>query len=223
MNVVVSQVVSIVVMVVGMSLVIAVALLLKRTMDWFSRSDARILLDSWKVGPPLEPVIDRQWDDDLQYADSEGFAFELSDGWNLLDLDPWQFEQLVRMLLKAMGFAEVRLTRVGGDGGIDLVAVNEAPVLGGKVAIQVKRYALHRKVDVRPIREIVGSAQRRNFTKQVVMTTSDFTAPARDEAARLSVELYNGQHLLWLFRKHLQRDFVIVSPVPGSSESSTDY
>ena len=90
-------------------------------------------------------------------------------------------------------FSEVRRTRSRADGGIDLVAINTTPFIGGRVAIQAKRYATHRKVDIAAVREIVGSISQREFNKGIVITTSDFTRAAREEATRLGVELYDRE------------------------------
>jgi restriction system protein len=132
---------------------------------------------------------------------------------NLLDLDGYEFEQLlVRLCQEILEFDEVRRTRSRADGGIDLVAVNKTPFVGGRVAIQAKRYAPHRKVEIAAVREIMGSISQREFTKGIIITTSGFTSAARQEGERLGVELYDGQHLLWLLRSHLHREFNIIDP-----------
>ncbi len=100
--------------------------------------------------------------------------------------------------------------RSRADGGIDLVAVNKTPFVGGRVAIQAKRYAPHNKVDIAAVREIIGSISQREFTKGIIITTSGFTSAARQEAERLGVELYDGERLLWLLRHHLHREFNII-------------
>ena len=130
---------------------------------------------------------------------------------NLLDLDGYEFEQLLVRLCQAIPeFDEVRRTRSRADGGIDLVAVNKTPFVGGRVAIQAKRYAPHNKVDIAAVREIIGSISQREFTKGIIITTSSFTSAARQEAERLGVEPYEGERLLWLLRHHLHREFTII-------------
>ena len=107
-------------------------------------------------------------------------------------------------------FDEVRRTRSRADGGIDLVAVNTTPFVGGRVAIQAKRYATHHKVDIAAVREIAGSISQREFNKGIIITTSDFTKAAREEATRLGIELYERERLLWLLRHHLHREFNVI-------------
>lgn len=130
---------------------------------------------------------------------------------NLLDLDGYEFEKLILQLFEAIPeFDEVRRTRSRADGGIDLVAVNTTPFVGGRVAIRAKRYATHHKVDIAAVREIAGSISQREFNKGIIITTSDFTKAAREEATRLGIELYERERLLWLLRHHLHREFNVI-------------
>jgi restriction system protein len=159
---------------------------------------------------PVQPILEYPWDD-LPYSDELDSAAGLDTVQNLLELDGYEFERLIVQLFEAIpAFDEVRRTRSRADGGIDLVAVNTTPFIGGRVAVQAKRYAPHRKVDIATIREIVGSISQRDFNKGIVITTSDFTRAAREEASRLGVELYDRERLLWLLRHHLRREFNII-------------
>jgi len=56
---------------------------------------------------------------------------------NLLEMKPSEFEILVANLFGKMGL-ETKLTRSSRDGGVDAVAFDTRPVLGGKVVIQAK-------------------------------------------------------------------------------------
>jgi restriction system protein len=159
---------------------------------------------------PVQPIIEYPWDD-LHYAEEMDAAAGLDSVQNLLDLDGYEFEQLILKLCQAIPeFDEVRRTRERADGGIDLVAVNKTPFVGGRVAIQAKRYAPHHKVDIAAVREIIGSITQREFTKGIIITTSTFTSAARQEAERLGVELYEGERLLWLLLHHLHREYTII-------------
>jgi restriction system protein len=161
---------------------------------------------------PVQPIIEYLWDD-LPYSDELDAAAGLDTVQNLLDLDGYEFERLMVRLFQAIPeFDEVRRTRSHADGGIDLVGINTTPFVGGRVAIQAKRYAAHRKVDIAAVREIVGSISQREFNKGIIITTSDFTRAAREEATRLGVELYERERLLWLLRHHLRQEFNITDP-----------
>lgn len=159
---------------------------------------------------PVQPIIDYPWDD-LHYAEEADAAAGLDSVQNLLELDGYEFERLLLKLFQAIPeFDEVRRTRERADGGIDLVAVNKTPFVGGRVAIQAKRHSPDNKVAIAAVREIMGSISQREFTKGIIITTSTFTSAARQEAERLGVELYDGEHLLWLLRHHLHREYTII-------------
>lgn len=161
---------------------------------------------------PVQPIIEYPWDD-LHYSDETDAVADIDSVQNLLDLDGYEFEDLVLKLFRAIPeFDEVRRTRTRADGGIDLVAVNTTQYTGGRVAIQAKRYAPHRKVDIAAVREIIGSITQREFTHGIIITTSTFTKAAREEAGRLGVQLYDGEHLLWQLKNYLHREYTIIAP-----------
>jgi len=58
---------------------------------------------------------------------------------DLLDMTPTEFEHLVRQLFEAMGM-QSWVTQASKDDGVDAVAVNEDPFMGGHCIIQAKRY-----------------------------------------------------------------------------------
>jgi restriction system protein len=159
---------------------------------------------------PVQPIIDYPWDD-LPYADELDAVAGLDSVKNVLDLDGYEFEDLILRLFRAIpDFDEVRKTRSRADGGIDVVAVNKKEFTGGRVAIQAKRYAPRNKVAIAEVREMVGSISQREFHKGIIITTSGYTSAAREEAARLGIELYDGERLLWLLRHHLHREYTII-------------
>jgi restriction system protein len=159
---------------------------------------------------PVQPVIDYPWDD-LPYADELDAAARLDPVKNLMELDGYEFEDLILQLFRSIPeFDDVRKTRSRGDGGIDVVAVNKKEFTGGRVAIQVKCYAPGHKVPVAEVREMIGSISQREFHKGIIITTSGYTSEAREEAARLGIELYDGERLLWLLTHHLRREYTII-------------
>lgn len=161
-----------------------------------------------------EPDVPAEADRNARKADgrkAQEAELRLDTVQNLLDLDWYEFEDLMVQLFEAIPeFDQVRRTRSRADGGINLVAVNTTPFVGGRVAIQAKRYAPHRKVDIAAVREVVGFISHREFNKGIIITTSDFTSAAREEATRFGVELYEGERLLWLLRQHLHREYNVV-------------
>ncbi|MBV5263895.1 restriction endonuclease [Pinisolibacter aquiterrae] len=103
---------------------------------------------------------------------------------------PEFFERLIVKLLLAMGYggsAEQAGRSLGrsGDGGVDGVIDQDALGLD-RVYIQAKRYAEGNTVGAGAIRDFFGSLDRHKATKGLFVTTSTFTADARQTAEYLS-------------------------------------
>lgn len=120
---------------------------------------------------------------------------------NLLHLTGFEFEQLVAMLFRQFGFGNVSRTSVRSDGGIDIIAVDDAPLTGGRIAVTAKRYRPEHKVCIADVRDFIGSMAYHRFTRGIIITTSDFTSAAREEAERFGIELLDGKGFLSLLRQ----------------------
>lgn len=106
-----------------------------------------------------------------------------------------EFEIWVSALLEAFGF-RAEMTRSSGDGGIDIVATLDRPLVGGRYLVQCKRYAPDALVGVQAIREFYGTlVADRGAVKGLFITTSSFTAQAREFAKPLPLELIDGPTL----------------------------
>jgi restriction system protein len=115
------------------------------------------------------------------------------------EMPPGDFEDLIGMrLLAAIGFDEVEVTSRQKDGGID---VRGTLVVGGviriRLAVQVKRWKHNVQSPV--IQQVRGSLG--THEQGLVITTSDFSKGAREEAKRpdaTPVGLMNGEQLVAL-------------------------
>lgn len=113
-----------------------------------------------------------------------------------------QFEQVVTQLLFRMGF-RAEMTKASGDGGVDIVAVLEKAVFGGRYLIQCKRYAPNSLVGAPLVREFYGALTAdRKAVKGILITTSNFTTQAVEFAEGLPVELIDGNKLIGLFQEY---------------------
>ncbi len=113
----------------------------------------------------------------------------------LASLTPVDFERLIADLLRQMGFV-AETTRATGDGGIDVEAVLEKPIVGGRYLFQCKRYAPDNPVGSAAVREFYGALiADRHAVKGVFITTSTFTPQAREFAQKLPIELIDGERL----------------------------
>jgi Holliday junction resolvasome RuvABC ATP-dependent DNA helicase subunit len=104
-----------------------------------------------------------------------------------------EFEKLITSMLGRMGF-RAEMTRATGDGGIDIVAHLDKPIVGGRYLIQCKRFT--GQVGAPIVREFYGAVQAdRMAVKGILITTSGFTDQAREFAENLPIELIDRHRL----------------------------
>lgn len=127
---------------------------------------------------------------------------------NLLDLTPNEFEVLVSNLFSKMGL-DTKLTRSSRDGGVDAVAFDTRPVLGGKVVIQAKRY--RDTVGVSAVRDLYGTMLNEGANKGILVCTSGYGPDAYNFSKDKPIELIDGGGLLYLLREHAGTDARIVA------------
>ncbi len=113
---------------------------------------------------------------------------------NLMDLNPFEFEHLVTNLFNQMGL-ESKLTRSSKDGGVDCVAFDQRPVVGGKVVIQAKRWK--NTVGVSAVRDLYGTMMNEGANKGILVSTSGYGPDAFDFAKDKPIELIDGSGLLY--------------------------
>jgi restriction system protein len=118
---------------------------------------------------------------------------------NLMALTPGEFESLITNLFEKMGL-ETRLTQASRDGGVDCVAWDQRPILGGKVVIQAKRYK--HTVGVSAVRDLYGTMQNEGATKGILVTTSGYGQASHDFANNKPLDLIEGSGLLYLLQEH---------------------
>lgn len=148
---------------------------------------------------PVRPVLEFSMVDPRFIAETDAVR-SLDDRPNLLDLTFREFESLVQNLFTSMGL-EARQTRPSRDGGVDCIAYNTQPILGGKVVIQAKRYK--NTVGVSAVRDLYGTLQNEGASKGILVTTSGYGAASFDFAKNKPIELIDGANLLYLLKEHL--------------------
>jgi restriction system protein len=147
---------------------------------------------------PVKPVLEFNMVDPRFVQESDVLS-ELDSRPNLMELTPSEFESLITNLFEKMGL-ETRLTQASRDGGVDCVAYDARPILGGKVVIQAKRYK--NTVGVSAVRDLFGTMQNEGATKGILVTTSGYGAASFDFAAGKPLELLDGANLLFLLQEH---------------------
>jgi len=135
---------------------------------------------------PLYQLVERQ-----RQAVREQLAERLN------QINPFQFEQLIRRLLEEMGYQDVEVTSPTNDKGVDVVADIELGITKVREVIQVKRHVANIQ---RPVLDALrGSLHRFRAVRGTIITTGDFSKGTKDaalEAGAAPITLINGQKLL---------------------------
>ena len=156
----------------------------------------------------VKPIVELDMVDP-RFVDTMDVMSGLDHRPNLMDLTPNEFEGLVTNLFSTMGL-DTRQTRPSRDGGVDCVAFDPRPVLGGKVVIQAKRYK--NTVGVSAVRDLFGTVQNEGASKGILVTTSGYGKAAFDFARGKPLELLDGSNLLHLLAEHAKIEARIIMP-----------
>jgi restriction system protein len=123
----------------------------------------------------------------------------------VIALQAAEFETLVGTLLGRMGFEDVVVTKVSGDGGIDARGVF-APIgesIRIKFAIQAKKWQPKNHVLAPAVQSLRGSLAAHE--RGLFVTTSSYSSGARTEAVRIDaypIALIDGVELVNLLVEH---------------------
>ncbi|MGW6784878.1 restriction endonuclease [Streptomyces sp. NPDC054987] len=118
---------------------------------------------------------------------------------DLFAMDPIAFENLVAELFRAMGM-EALTTQRSGDGGVDIEANDPAPITGGRIVVQVKRY--RNTVLPTAVRDLYGTVQDKGANKGVLVTTSSFGPTSYTFSNGKPLELVPGEQLVELLHRY---------------------
>lgn len=138
---------------------------------------------------------------------------------DLFQMDPIAFENLVAELFRAMGMEAVTTQR-SGDGGVDVEAVDPAPIRGGRIVVQVKRY--RNTVPPTAVRDLYGTVQDKGANKGVLVTTASFGPGSYTFANGKPLELVPGVELVELLHRYGLRGRLGGGPVPAQRGSGAD-
>ena len=109
-------------------------------------------------------------------------------------------------LLARMGYGtsgRVERTSATGDAGIDGI-ISQDPLGLDRIYVQAKRYETDRVIHRPTIQSFVGALMGAQGDRGVFITTSSFSAGARQEAERVAfrIELIDGSRLAQLMLRH---------------------
>jgi restriction system protein len=142
----------------------------------------------------IKPIVEFDMVD-KRFVEESDILSGLDSHPNLMELNPFEFENLVSNLFKQLGL-ETKLTRSSRDGGVDVVAFDVRPVIGGKVVIQAKRYK--NTVGVSAVRDLYGTMMNEGANKGILVTTSGYGPDAFEFSKDKPIELLDGGKLLYL-------------------------
>jgi len=118
----------------------------------------------------------------------------------LLDLEPYDFEQLLGHLFTKMGY-RAEVTQMSRDAGVDIKITIDNFGLSHTWIVQAKRYV--EPVGVKEIREYSSLRYRDNVDGVIIATTSGFTREAQKEAAEHNVKLLDGPLLVKMLEHYM--------------------
>lgn len=163
---------------------------------------------------PVKPLMYYDLDRYKTIAGTD-FLVDLDSRLDLLTLTPNEFENLIRQLFEARGLKSWQ-TQASRDDGIDAVAVNEDPVLGGLAIIQAKRYS--KVVGYESVTALAGVMHDKAAAKGILVTTSWVGKASREFAHRNGrMQIIEGRELKQMLAEALNMDVLISLPVlpPG--------
>ncbi|MFA5835540.1 MAG: restriction endonuclease [Bellilinea sp.] len=102
------------------------------------------------------------------------------------------FEVKVQMLLESMGFT-ASTTKITGDGGIDIVAFHNSPIIKGKYILQCKDWT--HPVGEPALRDLYGLVLSEGANKGILITSGKFSAAAEKFSVGKPLELIDGEEL----------------------------
>ena len=146
---------------------------------------------------------------DPRFIQEQDILSTLDNRLNLMELSPGEFESLITNLFQKMGL-DTKLTQASRDGGVDCVAYDSRPILGGKVIIQAKRYK--NTVGVSGVRDLFGTVHNEGASKGILVTTSGYGKAAYDFANGKPIELISGSNLLYLLKERASIEARIEMP-----------
>lgn len=146
----------------------------------------------------VKPIIEFDMVD-KRFVEHDDILGSLDASPNLMDLNPFEFENLVSNLFGKMGL-DAKLTRSAKDGGVDAVAFDTRAIIGGKIVIQAKRHK--NTVGVSAVRELYGTMLNEGANKGILVTTSGYGPDAYEFVKDKPIELIDGRGLLYLLEQN---------------------
>lgn len=120
------------------------------------------------------------------------------------------YRRLLEGLFGEMGFT----AEPGGAGGddVEFIAVDPAPIRGGRVLVQGVLASPGVAVDGDAVRALLDTARAESVGRAVLVTPGRFSEDAREAARGNPVDLIDGEALAALLKKHLPQAYATRTP-----------
>lgn len=118
---------------------------------------------------------------------------------DLLSFTPSDLELFLAVLLDRMGLDAERF-EPSGDNGVDCIATDPAPQIGGTVIVHAKLY--QQAVPPSEVRALHGLVSKHSAISGILLTTSGFHPASLGFAKRRNLQLHDGQSFLALCHQH---------------------
>lgn len=174
--------------------------------------EATRLYRKWKAAQGSDEAL-QSGDSDAAPEKSASITFEQAEeqAWSEIELylksiNPYDFQQLVADLLKAMGYFVAWVAPPGKDGGVDIVAhVDPLGTRNPRIKVQVKRYGSS-KIDVDGVRSFLALINEDDVGLFVTLAgfTKDAESFARSQERR-KITLVDFDRLIELWVEHYSK------------------
>jgi len=125
----------------------------------------------------------------------------------LRSIDWFQFEQLIALMYRKLGYTVTRRGGANPDGGIDLIIEKD----GRRWAVQCKHWK-NWKVGAKHMREFLGALTAAQICGGIFVTLNDYTSEARDFADKHRIEIVGRDDLVRMLESvHANFDFEVLA------------
>jgi restriction system protein len=121
----------------------------------------------------------------------------------VLQMNPFKFEALVKLLLEEMGYTDVIVTSPTNDKGVDVIGSIELGISSVREVVQVKRHRGNIQRDI--LDRLRGSLHRFDAVRGTIITTGGFSSGTKNaafEKGAAPITLIDGDKLLDLLMEY---------------------
>lgn len=150
----------------------------------------------------VRPILDLNHND-LSFIPSKEVQVGLDNEINLAEADFQEFEYLIKELFKKVFLGEncnVKVARTSREFGVELIAIDEDKIRGGKFLIRAKQY--DKEVHLADVGELYSTMLLEEANRAILITTSYYGDKSREFSKGKPIVLIGGEELVTLFKNY---------------------